>query len=232
MPKEDKSVVARLSNKGEHFEILVDPELAWQLKGGKPVDFKVLMVSETIFKDAHKGLKASDESVHKNFGTTDYKAVAESIIKKGELQLTTDQRRDMVENKRKQIVAFIARNAVDPKTGSPHPPMRIENAMEGIRFNIDPFRSVEEQAQEVIKELRVSLPLKISQVEISVKVGREHAPRVSSYASKAGNMTKSSFASDGSWQGQIVIPAGMQQIFIDRLNDLTRGDVEINVRKI
>lgn len=232
MPKEDRSVVARFTNKGEHFEILVEPDLAWQLKGGKPVDFKSLMVSETIFKDAYKGLKASEESVQKNFGTTDNKAVAEVIIKKGELQLTTDQRREMVENKRKQIVAFIARNAVDPKTGAPHPSTRIENAMENTRFNIDPFRSVEEQAQEVIKELRVSLPLKVSQVEIEVKVGREHASRVSSYVAKAGNMTKSAWASDGAWQGQIVIPAGMQQTFIDRLNDLTRGDVEINVKKI
>jgi ribosome maturation protein SDO1 len=232
MPKEDKSVVARLTVKGEHFEVLVDPDLAWELKNNKPVDFKTLMVSETIFKDAHKGLRASEESVKKNFGTTEPKDVVEAIIKKGELQLTTEQRREMVENKRKQIVAFISRNAVDPKTMAPHPPIRIENAMEGVHYSIDPFRSVEEQAQEIIKELRVALPLKIAQVTLAVKAPRENAGKVNSYVTKAGNVTKSAWLSDGSWQGEAVIPAGMQQTMIDRINDLTRGNVEINVRKL
>jgi ribosome maturation protein SDO1 len=232
MPREDKSVVARLSVKGEHFEALVDPDLAWLFKSGKPVDFKALMVSEIIYKDARTGDKASEDSLKKNFGTTETSQVVESIIKKGELQLTTEQRREMVENKRKQIVAFIARNCIDPKTGTPHPPTRIENAMETIRLNIDPFKSSEEQAQEVIKDLRISLPLKVSQVGVSVKASREHAARVSSYVTKSGNVTKSNWLADGTWMGEAVIPAGIQQSFIDKLNELTRGNVEINIKKI
>lgn len=232
MPKETKSVVARLTVKGEHFEVLVDPDLAWLLKNGKVVDTKALMISEIIYKDVGKGDKASEESLKKNFGTTESFPIVESIIKRGELQLTTDQRREMVENKRKQIVAFIARNCVDPKSGAPHPPMRIENAMETIRVNVDPFKAAEEQAQEVIKGLRVSLPLKISQVAMSIKVSREHAARVNSYVTKAGNVTKSNWLADGTWMGEAVIPAGIQQSFIDKLNELTRGNVEINVKKI
>lgn len=232
MPREDKSVVARLSVKGEHFEALVDPDLAWLFKSGKPVDFKALMISEIIYKDARTGDKASEDSLKKNFGTTETSQVVESIIKKGELQLTTEQRREMVENKRKQIVAFIARNCIDPKTGTPHPPNRIENAMENIRLNIDPFKSSEEQAQEVIKDLRISLPLKVSQVGVSVKASREHAARVSNYVTKSGNVTKSNWLADGTWMGEAVIPAGIQQSFIDKLNELTRGNVEINVKKI
>jgi ribosome maturation protein SDO1 len=231
MPKEDKSVVARLSVHGEHFEVLVDPDLAWRLKSGKEVDYKALMISETVYKDAGKGEKASEESIKKNFGTIDSKAVVEAIIKKGELQLTTDQRRKMVENKRKQIVAFIAKNCIDPQSGAPHPPMRIENAMENVRINVDPFRSVEEQAQEVIKALRVTLPLKVSQVAIMVKISKEYASRVNSYVTKTGNVTKSEWLPDGSWHGETIIPAGMQQSLIDRLNELTRGNVEINVIK-
>ncbi len=230
MPK-DKSVVARLSVHGEHFEILVDPDLAWEFKSGKDVNFKELLVSEIVYKDARKGDKASEESLIKNFGTTDLKTVAGTIIKKGELQLTTEQRRQMVENKRKQIVAFITRNCIDPQTGTPHPPMRIENAIENIRVNIDPFRPVEEQAQEVIKALRTTLPLKISQVSMLVQAGRENAGKVKNYLSKTGNVVRSDWLSDGSWKGEIVIPAGMQQVIIDRLNELTRGSVEINIIK-
>ncbi|MCS7098066.1 MAG: ribosome assembly factor SBDS [Candidatus Methanomethyliaceae archaeon] len=229
MPKE--KVIARLTIGKEHFEILVDPDLAWALKSGKEVDLKELLISEIVYKDAKKGEKASEEAIIKNFGTADLKTVATAIIKRGELQLTTEQRRQMIENKRKQIVAFIARNCVDPQTGLPHPPIRIENAIENIRISIDPFKPVEEQAQEVIKALRTVLPLKVSQVTISVHTKKERASKVKDYLSKTGDLTKSEWLSDGSWKGEIVIPAGIQQSVIDRLNEITRGDIEISIVK-
>uniref|UniRef100_A0A7C3J419 Ribosome assembly factor SBDS n=1 Tax=Candidatus Methanomethylicus mesodigestus TaxID=1867258 RepID=A0A7C3J419_9CREN len=231
MPKEGKSVIARLTVKGEHFEALVEPELAWELKSGKEVDFKSLLVSDIVYKDSGKGLKASEEAIKKNFGTTDPKEVISQIIKKGDIQLTTDQRREMVENKRKQIVAFIARNCIDPKSGTPHPPLRIENAMANVRVNVDPFRPADEQAQEVIKALRTELPLKVSQAVLTVKLTKEHASRAVNVITKMGGVTRSEWRPDGSWSGEITLPAGMQQAFVDRLNDLTRGSVEINVVK-
>ncbi len=231
MPKEDKSLVAKLTIKGEHFELLVNPDLAWELRSGKEVDFKSLLISETVFKDSRKALKASDESVKKNFGTDDIKTIATAIIRKGELQLTTEQRREMVENKRKQIIAFIVKNCIDPKSGLPHPPQRIENAFGNIRVNIDPFKTVEEQAQDAIKLLRVDLPLKVSQVVMSVAVSKEYGARVNNAVSKLGSVTRSEWRHDGSWFGEIVLPAGMQQSFVDRINELTRGNAEINIVK-
>jgi ribosome maturation protein SDO1 len=61
--------------------------------------------------------------MHKAFGTTDPLKIADLILKKGTLQLTTDQRRKMVEDKKRQIIDFISRQAVDPKTNLPHPPL-------------------------------------------------------------------------------------------------------------
>jgi len=78
--------------------------------------------------------------MRKAFETTDPLKIADAILKKGTLQLTTEQRRKMTEDKRKQIVDFISRQAVDPKTNLPHPPLRIENAMEQIRYPIDPHK--------------------------------------------------------------------------------------------
>ena len=231
MPKEGKSLIARLSVQGQHFEAIVDPDLAWDLRNGKQVDFKALLIGETVYKDAKKGDKASEEALKKNFGTTDIKDVVTQIIKKGELQLTTEQRREMVENKRKQIVAFIARNCIDPKTSMPHPPLRVENAMANVRVNVDPFRSVEEQAQEVIKLLRVELPLKVSQVIVQVKLTKEYANRAQNAVTKLGNMMRSEWHADGSWFGEVVMPAGMQQAFVDRMNEMTRGNVEISIVK-
>jgi len=61
-------------------------------------------------------------TIAQSFGTTDTLKIADIILKKGVLQLTTEQRRKMVEDKRKQIIDFISRQAVDPKTNLPHPP--------------------------------------------------------------------------------------------------------------
>ncbi|MDI9644225.1 MAG: ribosome assembly factor SBDS [Candidatus Verstraetearchaeota archaeon] len=232
MPKEEKSVIARLVIRGEHFEVLVNPDLAWHLKNGKEVDFKELLISEMIYKDASKGLKASEESVKKNFGTEDVNAVASAIIKKGELQLTTEQRREMIESKRKQIINFISRNCVDPKSGLPHPPQRIENAMSNVRLSIDPFKPVEEQAQEVIKALRTELPLKVSQVVARLSIPAGNAKRVYAAVSKMGTVARSEWLPDGSWRGELVLPAGIQQNFVDRVNEITRGNCSIDIKKI
>jgi ribosome maturation protein SDO1 len=103
--------------------------------------------------------------------------------------------------------------------------------MDNVRINIDPFKPVEEQAQEVIKALRTTLPLKISQVSMMVQVGKENAGKVKNYLTKTGNVVKSDWLSDGSWKGEVVVPAGMQQMIIDRLNELTRGNIEVNIIK-
>ena len=63
-----------------------------------------------------KVLRPSAEKLLKAFKTEDQTEIAQIILEKGDLNLTTDQRRKMVEEKKKQIVTFIAKTYVDPKT--------------------------------------------------------------------------------------------------------------------
>src|SRR3989442_1685534 len=167
----DKYTTARLAKGPDHFEILVKPEPALEYKLGKQVALSQVLLIEEIYSDAGKGTRASTEKLQKAFGSADAIKVAEEIMKSGELQLTTDQRRKLVEDKRRQIVAIIVRNAIDPRTGAPHPPLRIEQAMEQIRISIDPFKSAEEQAKNIIDQLRPVIPLKIGNQIYSACVG-------------------------------------------------------------
>ncbi|RLE51995.1 MAG: ribosome assembly factor SBDS, partial [Candidatus Methanomethylicota archaeon] len=137
----------------------------------------------------------------------------------------------LIESKRRQIIDFIAKNCVDPKTGTPHPPLRIENALSQAKVQIDPFKSVEEQANEIIKALRTILPLKISQATFYVKLPPQYASRAYSVLCKMGTVSSSNWGSDGSWSGEITIPAGLQQVFIDRVNELTKGEAEVKIVK-
>jgi ribosome maturation protein SDO1 len=227
----DKYTTARITKSGEKFEILVKPEPALDYKMGKPTPISQMLVIDEIYADASKGTHASDEKLQKAFGTTDPLLVAEDIMKHGELQLTTEQRRQLVDDKRKQIVAFVSRNCIDPRTGTPHPPLRIEQAFNQIRLVVDPFKPAEEQAKAVIEELRTLLPIKIDKMRVAVKVFPEHAAKAYGSIKGFGTITKEEWQKDGSLVALVEMPAGLYGSFIDRLGKLTQGTVQTKVLK-
>ena len=225
----EKFTVARLTKDNEHFEILVKPNKALDYRNGKIPGITDVLAAEIIFSDANKGTKVSEEIMHKAFGTIDPLKIADIILKKGTLQLTTDQRRKMVEDKKRQIIDFISRQAVDPKTNLPHPPARIENAMEQIRYPIDPYKPVEEQAKDIVKLLRPILPLKIEQLVVAVKVPAQHASRAYGTIKSFGTLKREEWRSDGSWYGEIEMPAGTYASVLNKLGDVTKGSGEAKI---
>lgn len=225
----DRYTVARIARDGEHFEILVKPQQALDYRMGKKVPMSELLAIDTIFTDANKGTKASEEKLKKAFGTLDPLAIAETIITKGQLQLTTDQRRQLTEAKRKQVIAFIARNAVDPKTNMPHPPMRIEQAMEKIHYPIDPFKEAEEQAKDILKLLRPILPIRMENVNVEISIPTEYAARAYGAVKGYGTIRKDEWRADGSWHGVIEMPAGSYAPLLEKLGEVTRGTAEAKI---
>jgi ribosome maturation protein SDO1 len=225
----EKYTVARMTKDNEHFEVLVKPQKALDYRMGKIAAITEVLAVETIFSDANKGTKISEENIRKAFGTTDTLKVAEMILKKGTLQLTTEQRRKMIEDKRKQIIDFISRQAVDPKTNLPHPPLRIENAMEQIHYSIDPFKPVEEQAKDIIKQLRMILPLKMEQVAVGVHVPAEYSARAYGTVKGFGTIRREEWRADGSWYGVLEMPAGSYAPFLDKLGEITKGSGEAKI---
>ncbi len=144
----DKLTVVKYTFEGSKFEILVKPDPALDYKLGKTKEIAPILVSDEIYSDSSQGTRASSEKLQKVFKTEDALAIAEKILQKGDLNLTTDQRRKMTTEKRKQVIVFIAKTFVDPRSHLPHPPLRIEQALTDARVSIDPFKSVEEQVKE------------------------------------------------------------------------------------
>ena len=221
----DKAVIARLKTHGENFEILVDPYLARDFKEGKELPVEEILATPYIFKDAHKGDKASEHEMEKIFGTSDPYEVAKIILRKGEVQLTAEQRKQMLEDKKKQIAMIIHRNAVDPRSGYPHPPDRILKAMEDVGVRVDIFKDAQAQVPNAIKALRRVLPLKIETKVIAVKIPSEYSGKAYGEVRKFGNIKREEWASDGSWMFLIEIPGGIEEEFYEKLNALTKGTV-------
>ena len=155
------ATLVRYSFEGEKFEILVKPDPALDYKLGKKKDISSVLISDEIYTDYGKGTKPSTEKLLTAFKTEDKTEIAQIMFEKGDLNLTTDQRRKIVEQKRKQIVEFIAKTYVDPKTHLPHPPLRIELAMKDGRVSIDPQKNVEVQVNDIVDKNFDNICIKI-----------------------------------------------------------------------
>ncbi|MEM7828211.1 MAG: ribosome assembly factor SBDS, partial [Candidatus Aenigmatarchaeota archaeon] len=212
----EKAVIARITKSGKHFEILVDPELALELRKGKEIPIDSLLAVQAIFKDAKKGEKAGEKELESVFGTSNTSNVAEEIIKKGEIQLTTEQRRRAVEEKKKQIAETIAREGINPQTNLPHPVSRIMNAMEQAKISIDPFKPAEEQIEMVLNAIQPIIPVTIKRVQIVVKIPLQWAGKASAVLRGMVSIKKEEWRSDG-WYAVIEIPAGLQGEILAKL---------------
>jgi len=227
----DQAIIARLKTHGQAFEILVDCSNALDLREGKDVDMHDILAAMKVFSDAKKGLEASETAMKQIFGTSDVAEVAKSIIKKGEIQLTQDYRESLREEKRKQIIAIIHRNGVDPKTHLPHPPQRIENAFIEAKFHVDEFRPVQEQVQEALKDLRPILPIKFEVKELAIKIPPEYAPKCYAIVKSFGMILREEWQSNGNWVAVVEMPGGMESDFYDRINKICHGSLESKVLK-
>jgi len=224
--------VAWIEVKGERFEILVRPEQAFRYREGEKIDLSEVLWTDTIFKDSRKGLKASPESLKKAFGTDDVRVIAEKILKEGKIQLTEEERRRLLEAKKRKVINYIARNAVDPRTGMPIPESRIEAAMEELGIGIDLYRDAESQAIEIVSKLAKIMPIKIAKALLEAVIPPEAAGRVMAEAKRLGEVKRSEWLKDGSLKIELEIPAGAQVDVINRLQDIAKGKAVVNVKVV
>jgi len=226
----DNAVVAKYDFAGERFEIFVDPDAAYLYKTGQKKDLLNILVVEEVFKNARKGERHTEQTLKKAFQTTDIMKIAEIILNKGEVPLTTEQKKALLEEKTKKIVAILARECIDPRTGAPHPPQRIEKALEEAKVHIDAFKDANAQIDDVLKALRLILPLKFEKVKIAVRIPAEHAPKVYGML-KEFNVKQEEWQGNGSLIAVLEMPAGLQSDFYNRLNKLTGGTAETRIIK-
>ena len=227
----EEAVTARLKTHGAVFEVLVDPDGAMSFRQGDKVEVEKILAAEDVFENASRGDRSSEEDLLGAFETTDVLAIASKIIKKGEIQLTAEQRKRIIENKRRQVVHLIAMNAINPQTGTPHPPARIERAMEEAHVHVDPTKSVEEMVNITMKAIRPLIPIRFEEVDVAVKIPPAYAPKAYGEVATFGKLQREQWQNDGSWIGVVRIPAGLQNEFYSLVNRLSKGDAETKLLK-
>lgn len=225
----DDAVVARLARHGTTFEILVDPDAVEKLfEKDDPSDQQILdvLAVDDVFTHWSDGERASEEQLEKCFSTTDIAAIARRILHDGDVQLTQEQRKRMLEQKHKRIVAHIARHAWNPQAKMPHPKERIERALEEAKFRVDPLRRVGSQVEEAIKAIKTLLPIAVARIQVAVRVPAEYTGKAYGQIREMGQLKQEEWQQDGALVVVLEIPAGAQTEVYDRLNALTQGNVE------
>ncbi len=227
----DEAVIARLKTHGKTFEVFVDSEGALAFKRGKQIKLENILAVEDVFSDVKSGDRPAEQDIINAFGTKETIKVAEKILLEGELQLTVEQRKKMQEEKKKRVISVIAQNAINPQTKAPHPPARIEAAMNEAGIHIDPMKSVDELVNITMKAIRPIIPIRFEEVKIAIKLAPEYAAKAYGSIARFGNLIKQEWQNDGSWIGVISIPAGMQDELYNLLNKLTKGSAETKLLK-
>ena len=229
----DEAVTARLESHGQRFEVLVDPDAALAIKRGEfDGDLEEVIAAEDVFEDASRGDRPPETSLEEVFGTTDPVEIIPVVVERGEIQITAEQRREMQEQKRRQLINQIARNAVNPQMDdAPHPPERIERALEEAGFKVDPMEPVENQVDDALDMLRPVIPIRFDEVVMAVRLPAEYAGSGQAQIRQFGDLEREEWQNDGSWVGVVRFPAGLQNDFYDLANEVSSGEADTRVIK-
>lgn len=225
----EDAIVARLESHGERFEILLDPAAMDEIRKGNEVDLTKYLAVEDVFKDARKGTRPAEEKIKEVFGTDDITEIAKHIIEKGEVQMTAEQRKELLDSKRKQVVAYISANAINPQTKLPHPPLRIELALEEGKYHVDLKHSFDRQVEEAMKVLRPLIPIRFEKSRITVKLKGEDYGRCYDDLNKYGVVEREEWEQDGSWIGLMEVPAGLVPELQEKLRHRTKGTASVKL---
>jgi ribosome maturation protein SDO1 len=229
----DEAVTARLESHGERFEVLVEPDAALAISREEfDGDLEDVIAAEDVFEDATAGDRPPESALEEVFDTTAPLEIIPEVIRRGEIQITAEQRREMQEQKHKQLVNRITRNAVNPQMDdAPHPPERIERALEEAGFQVDPMEPVENQVDDALDALRPVIPIRFDEVVIAVQAPADYAGSAQAQIRQFGDLQEEEWQSDGSWVGVLKFPAGLRNDFYDLVNEHTSGEAETRVVK-
>ena len=225
----EDSVIARFETGGNRFEILVDPKAAQEYNEGGDIDWEDAIAADGIWSDSSKGERAPDILVNNTFESLDLIKIYKIILDKGTIQLTSQQRKEMVEQKRKQIIAYIVANAMNPQTGGAHPPQRIENAIEEARYSVDPMETVEKQVENIFKSIKALIPISFEKIKVAVKIQAIYVGKCYGQLSGIGKIENEEYQKDGSWVGIMEMSASSYNQLENLLGSITKGTAETKI---
>jgi len=223
-----KSIV-RYEKHGRRFEMLVNPEAAWFFLQGEEVELDDIFEVYVIYENISRGVKATKDDIEVVFGETTDREMAVRVLKEGQLQLTADQRNEILKEKRAEIVEFIHVHCINPRENTPIPKDRIDNAIIDLGVNISYKEEAKNQALEIIDLLKPIMPIRLESIKLAIKIPPSYTGSLYGYVISAGNLIQEEWIEDGSLAVLIQIPSGTQADFLEQITSRTKGKAQVKV---
>ncbi len=212
--------IAKLRSGKLFFETMVDLDNAMKLRKGNDVSIGDVIRDNAVYTNLGKGMKAGSAELEQAFGTSEFEKVVEQIVKKGIIEVSQEFRDEALEARRKQVVDFLVRNAIDGQTGRPFTPDTLQNALKDAGVKIE-NKNVENQITRIVDSLKQVIPIKIETKKLKVIVPAMHTGKA--YGLLTEYKEKEEWLSNGDLQITLNIPVGIQMEFYDKLNSVTHG---------
>jgi ribosome maturation protein SDO1 len=216
------------ADKNTTFELMTKKGTVLQYQEGK-LGLSSVLFADEIFTDQARGLRANEADLIKYFNTTNVEECAKVILEKGELQLTAAERREKVQKKRAEMVNYVHKYYMDPRTKTPHPVVRIEAAFDQLKLNIDPDQAAERQVQEkVLKRLPEVLPIKKCEMSGTLTISNKVVGPAMGLVRKYCQVTGETYTS-GNCVMQVSFVPGDYDVFMNDLKAATKGEFSFDV---
>jgi len=202
------------------FETMVDLDAAMKLRKGEEIDINEVIRDTAVYTDQKKGMQAGKDELENVFGTTELNEIVKQIVKKGQLEVTQEYRDEALENKKKQIIDFLTRNAIDVRSNRPFTLDILESAIKQAGIRID-NKPIEQQIKTITEGLKTIIPIKIDTKKIKITIPAQHTGKV--YGLLQEYKEKEEWLGNGDLLVILNIPVGIQTDFYDKLNSTTHG---------
>jgi len=220
--------VVRYKHGKTNFEVACKVGTVLKYRKGQ-LAFENVLSSEEIWKDIKKGDRPSADELKTTFNTDDVKAIAKMIVDKGDVQLTDNERKEILEKKRNEIINYIHKYYIEPKTKTMIPITRIDSALTEIKVRIDPDQPTEKQIQEIIKKLPGVLTIKRAEISGVVSTTHQYLAQVSGVLKKYNvTIQGENYTSAGCEYSVAMVPGDYDKIISD-LNTTTKGDYDFKI---
>ncbi|KAK8812185.1 hypothetical protein WA158_007419 [Blastocystis sp. Blastoise] len=224
MSSKDTSVIKYKVGKNR-FEIVITRGTHKDFKEGK---LKINNICETnvIFSNAEKGTKASQEEIKASFPEMTEIQILEKIAHEGELQLSTEERREAIDMKKRQICEYISKTYVDPTNNGALPSTRVMNAINNIKgLQLDINKSAQDQAVDIVKKLSSVLNLKKNETSGILTISMMYYAKCLGIIKKWCRIRKERPSGDN-FLLEIAFASTDMVEFFNQLTQLTGGDYQ------
>ena len=210
------------------FEILCKMGTAQKYKEGKLGINNVLVSDDVFLGHYQKGERPSPSDLTAAFKTTDMAVCAKYILDHGEINLSQDERKEKVEQRRNEIINYIHKYFVDPKTKTPHPVTRIDNALTVLKVHPDPDKSFDREIQEIVKLLPGVLIIKRCEIEATLSVPTAFMGAADGIVRKHATVCREKYDGPNCIVEVTLLPGDYDALVAD-LARVTKGNFNIDV---